>query len=656
MRNTKRASAKKWRVILLVRNSYHAQCSGEIVIDAPEAEDIKFLSPSFLSTHSSTSIHNAQRLLLIKQYSNGGVTDLIILLLPLLQLQIRYGNCTDAFVFDESAKTVVIRRHQPGDTSAKSTFVGGTVRGDQLFDAHDVALLKVQGERNCLLKLTSGIFRASFVYDLRTAERKFKLHKPGDLCPDGREVRGREDSSQALRDYFGQLKFDKVIAYPQDPEPLDRKRAKKLLSHVEKVDTESDSSNRYDALLTFLAPTMNIEFRYFGDLDTDGRFSGYAVLLVNAKQSCYRGICAVPDISRISGHFVHGILQGPVAITSGNGQATTAAVAVDGILHSLTLTMGLKLLYPHKRVEGKGKRNGVYNFNSRGVGLVTRLVGGQPKGKSWLGMVGMSESGMGFLYGELDLNRHMTGDDVAYVYPWYESALVGRFEENFMKEAKYAHVTSASCNNNLIKAEFTIQDEETTYSYDPPVQGRVSSEPLLRDPYEAENVEVRLSNIAGADDGLFTLRKLRKGQLVALYCGEHFGTDPDDTTYYRDVCAAAASTKNPCEKYSIRTHVGTTILLTDVSGYRATLAWKINNDFPPRIHTEFHDVEHPRFGLVAATTAIIDVDAGQELLINYGYKDDDAEKSGTHAWYFEQRRKREDEEKQQQLRRQRNEL
>ncbi len=54
---------------------------------------------------------------------------------------------------------------------------------------------------------------------------------------------------------------------------------------------------------------------------------------------------------------------------------------------------------------------------------------------------------------------------------------------------------------------------------------------------------------------------------------------------------AAASTKNPCEKYSILTHVG--LLLTDVSGYRATLTWKINNNLSPRIHTEFHDMEHP---------------------------------------------------------------
>ena len=47
----------------------------------------------------------------------------------------------------------------------------------------------------------------------------------------------------------------------------------------------------------------------------------------------------------------------------------------------------------------------------------------------------------------------------------------------------------------------------------------VTSSPLLPDPYEARMVEVRQSEVAGAEDGLFSRRAVTAGTVLAFYNG-----------------------------------------------------------------------------------------------------------------------------------------
>ncbi len=117
-----------------------------------------------------------------------------------------------------------------------------------------------------------------------------------------------------------------------------------------------------------------------------------------------------------------------------------------------------------------------------------------------------------------------------------------------MEEGRYAHVSSAECHHGIMEAEFEMDpsSSDTTYRYDPPSSEIVSSDPLLRDPYEAENVVVRESEIAGAGDGVYALRDMRQGQLVALYAGRMFG-DTDEGEYNR-LCADIKSTRSPCDR------------------------------------------------------------------------------------------------------------
>ena len=47
----------------------------------------------------------------------------------------------------------------------------------------------------------------------------------------------------------------------------------------------------------------------------------------------------------------------------------------------------------------------------------------------------------------------------------------------------------------------------------------VTSSPLLPDPYEARMVEVRQSEVEGAEDGLFSRRAVAAGTVLAFYNG-----------------------------------------------------------------------------------------------------------------------------------------
>lgn len=48
-------------------------------------------------------------------------------------------------------------------------------------------------------------------------------------------------------------------------------------------------------------------------------------------------------------------------------------------------------------------------------------------GAAWQGV-----RGGGWIHGQLDANGDLTGDDIAYIYPDLELALVGRFEKGVM--------------------------------------------------------------------------------------------------------------------------------------------------------------------------------------------------------------------------------
>ena len=65
----------------------------------------------------------------------------------------------------------------------------------------------------------------------------------------------------------------------------------------------------------------------------------------------------------------------------------------------------------------------------RHISFLGRFLNGKPVGTVWLGLIGN-----GFLTGDADVKNpgKISSENAAYIYPGYEMALVGKFQENFM--------------------------------------------------------------------------------------------------------------------------------------------------------------------------------------------------------------------------------
>ena len=164
-----------------------------------------------------------------------------------------------------------------------------------------------------------------------------------------------------------------------------------------------------------------------------------------------------------------------------------------------------------------------YSYVNQGIGALARFVNGKPVGNHWKGMIGFHpiKGAVPYLYGPVSKRgQNITGDDVAYLYPGYESALVGKFDNNFMVSAKYAHIKSAKCEDNFMTVEFEVPDEAgPEYTYDPSSNETIGKFPTLPDPYESETVEVRKSNVeaAGTEQTYFGVGQMSKKKPTPLF-------------------------------------------------------------------------------------------------------------------------------------------
>jgi hypothetical protein len=122
-----------------------------------------------------------------------------------------------------------------------------------------------------------------------------------------------------------------------------------------------------------------------------------------------------------------------------------------------------------------------------------------------IGMVGDPIRAQGFLYGKVNKKGKISGENNAYIYPDYETALVGRFEDNFMKSGRLAKISAVTCQSGMIHVKFDEPDPKSpVYFYDPSSNVSMGSIWYLKDPFEDKQVELKESTIPGAGLGLFT--------------------------------------------------------------------------------------------------------------------------------------------------------
>ena len=86
----------------------------------------------------------------------------------------------------------------------------------------------------------------------------------------------------------------------------------------------------------------------------------------------------------------------------------------------------------------------------------------------------------GYFYGQINNQNLLEGNDIVFVYPDFETALVGKFvdsvnDEVKMVSAKEARIVAFKCQNGLVDIKVKLKSDSPIFKYDPPSVARISN-------------------------------------------------------------------------------------------------------------------------------------------------------------------------------------
>lgn len=270
-----------------------------------------------------------------------------------------------------------------------------------------------------------------------------------------------------------------------------------------------------------------------------------------------RGSMERPDGSTQTGNYIEGELEGRGVYDFPGGQ-TIAFQYCGGTMHGP---------FEERAADGSLRCRGTMQNDIRA------------------GMIEFWYEDGGHLQGHVDDEGQVTGDSVWYSYPDGKSHLRGRWSNERMVSAVFetelairdAQVqVKRSGRGRLNQAEVAEMQPPlgVTFAYDPGNAQNPSSQPLLRDPYEAWRVEVRPSPIGGRiGEGLFARRDLAAGEVASFYAGQrctHAEVDSRDWDANDNTMSLDADTVIDVSAEFVMT-----------SQYCATLGHKANHSFTP---------------------------------------------------------------------------
>jgi len=227
-----------------------------------------------------------------------------------------------------------------------------------------------------------------------------------------------------------------------------------------------------------------------------------------------------------------------------------------------------------------------------------------------------------FYYESGEPGRERVG---AYLYPDYSTAIVGVWKDHLLVHGRTTELVEACMSGNSWTLQFG-ELEGPVMAYSPPSHYSYGVHPLQRDPYESRTVQVRKSEEAGAQDGLFTTREVLSGEVLAFYSGLIIYCESslraldrrelsDEEEHVRNMYNIALDIGDEDDNLciDIPPEMG-----NDVNKYNATLGHKVNHSFTP--NSEFVlFTAHPVLGTIMALTALKDMPAMVEISVNYGY-------------------------------------
>ena len=211
----------------------------------------------------------------------------------------------------------------------------------------------------------------------------------------------------------------------------------------------------------------------------------------------------------------------------------------------------------------------------------------------------------------------IVGDDIVFVYPDMKTVLFGRFQNGEMISAKASKITAERCNKGIKEIRVaTPKENEPSLKYSRPTRLRIGDQPRVMDPYTKKNFYIGNGK---KDDGVFSKRDIKKGELVMYYSGLFWNKSVQALWYhnqtleeYWDVHRNLMSFDGP-----IKIHIPKPYW--DISNYRATLGHKMNHSFRYQ-KAAYGKAFHPRFGNIRSLYATADIKRGEEIFVNYGYR------------------------------------
>ena len=341
-----------------------------------------------------------------------------------------------------------------------------------------------------------------------------------------------------------------------------------------------------------IAPGM----RYRGGRDNDGLPQGAGELLFD-------------DGGYLRGAFREGEPHG-LGVYCGADGRTIRGVYKGGELNGAVEERG-----PDGRLEFRGEyRNGVRH----GLGTLQYVDGSALVGEWFKG--------------------EFHGDKNVFEYPPVGPSRItlrGRWAHGDMETAR------ALCGNSPLG--------HFEFRYDPSDSKTISSNPLVRDPFESALVRVGPSSLGeAAGEGLFARVKLPPEVVVSYYNGIRLSqaevdarnwaknsntivlTEADDGDDSDD--SKCGDDSNDGVSIDVPAHFASEKV------YCASLGHKVNHTFDAvRVNCVYAHCEHPRFGHIRCIRTTRAVDPGQELLVDYGYDVDNVTGHGVPGWFHRAR-------------------
>ena len=166
----------------------------------------------------------------------------------------------------------------------------------------------------------------------------------------------------------------------------------------------------------------------------------------------------------------------------------------------------------------------------------------------------------GHLHGVVDpADGSLTGNNISYIYPDMETALLGKFKDRKMQNAKESVVLDLGCHESglLYVSRYSTPDYKSLhYYYEAPNNVSFGSgPPRALDPYENKWLELRDANNANMGEGVFTKRDIEPYTLISSYNGYVYRKENDELEIYTNKCTKnlrkSDKERRHCLKYAL---------------------------------------------------------------------------------------------------------